>query len=100
MIPLTGCLLCHNNRMADPISFTISALAPSVSSVTAWLTRFRRGAVKMTQLTVVFFGPDPPRLHGEPRSPKVFLRTRLFSTSKRVRVIRGDTTLMLLDKLS
>jgi hypothetical protein len=34
--------------MADPISITVSVLALAVSSVTAWLTLFRRGTVKMT----------------------------------------------------
>jgi hypothetical protein len=73
--------------MADPASLTISVLALSISGVTAWLTLFRRGTVKMTQPTVIFFGPDPAR-SGEPL-PKVFLRTLLFSTSKRGRVIES-----------
>ncbi len=73
--------------MADPISLIISTLALSVSSVTAWLTLFRRGTVKMTQPTVIFFGPDMPRGSDEPPLPKVFLRTLLFATSKRGRVI-------------
>ena len=29
-----------------------------VSLTTAWLTLFRRGTVKMTQPTVIFFEPD------------------------------------------
>ena len=73
--------------MADPISITISALALSVSSVTAWLTLFRRGTIKMTQPTVIFFGPDAPRSRDDTPLPKVYLRTLLFSTSKRGRVI-------------
>ena len=73
--------------MADYIAITISALALGVSSVTAWLTLFRRGTVKMTQPTVIFFGPDTPRASDEPPLPKVFLRALLFSTSKRGRVI-------------
>lgn len=73
--------------MADPLSITISALALSVSSVTAWLTLFRRETVKMTQPTVIYFGPDAHRSRNEPPPPKVFLRALLFSTSKRGRVI-------------
>jgi hypothetical protein len=73
--------------MADPLSITISAMALSVSSVTAWLTLFRRGTVKMTQPTVIYFGTDAPRSSNEFPSPKVFLRALLFSTSKRGRVI-------------
>jgi hypothetical protein len=73
--------------MTDPVAIAISALALSVSSVTAWLTLFRRGTVKMTQPTVIFFGPDAPHVGAEVPLPKVFLRTLLFSTSKRGRVI-------------
>jgi hypothetical protein len=75
-------------HMADPISTTISVLAISVSAVTAWLTLLRRGTVRMTQPTVIFFGPDPGR-SGETPLPKVFLRSLLFATSKRGRVIEN-----------
>lgn len=69
--------------MTDPLSITLSVLALAISATTAWLTLFRRGTVKMTQPTVIFFGPDSPQ------SPKVYLRTLLFSTSKRGRVIES-----------
>ena len=69
--------------MADPLSITVSFLALAISAVTSWLTLFRRGTVKMTQPTVIFFGPDSER------SSKVFLRTLLVSTSKRGRVIES-----------
>jgi hypothetical protein len=64
--------------MADPISITVSVLALAVSSVTAWLTLFRRGTVKMTQPTSIFFGPDSPRAAGRYRiakslSPNAFI---------------------------
>jgi hypothetical protein len=75
--------------MVDPVSIAISALALAVSAVTAWLTLFRRGTVKMTQPTVIFFGPDTPRSHHDVPLPKVYLRTLLFSTSKRGRVIES-----------
>jgi hypothetical protein len=75
--------------MADPLSTTISVLALSVSAVTAWLTLFRRGTVKMTQPTVIYFGPDGRRSGDDPVLPKVFLRTLLFATSKRGRVVES-----------
>lgn len=75
--------------MADPLSITVSVLALAVSSTTAWLTLFRRGTVKMTQPTVIFFGPDTPRFLDKPASPKIFLRTLLFATAKRGRVIES-----------
>jgi hypothetical protein len=74
--------------MVDPLSLTISVLALAVSTVTAWLTLFRRGTVKMTQPTVIFFGPDI-RAQGDTPLQKVYLRTLLFSTSKRGRVIES-----------
>jgi len=75
--------------MADPISITVSVLALAVSTTTAWLTLFRRGTVKMTQPTVIFFGPDSSHLKDGKFRPKVYLRTLLFSTSKRGRVIES-----------
>jgi hypothetical protein len=74
--------------MADPITATISVLALSISALTAWLTLFRRGTIKMTQPTVIYFGPDSGRSNESPR-PKVFLRSLLFATSKRGRVIEN-----------
>jgi hypothetical protein len=74
--------------MADPLTTTISVSALVISSVTAWLTLFRRGTVKMTQPTVIYFGPDKARGR-ETASPKVFLRTLLFSSAKRGRVIES-----------
>jgi hypothetical protein len=69
--------------MADHYSITISVLALAVSIVTAWLTFFRVGKIKMTQPTVIYFGPDAST------SSKVFLRALLVSTSKRGRVIES-----------
>src|ERR1035438_2442579 len=56
-----------------------------VSVATLWLTLLRRGAVKMTLPTVIYFGPDgAPSPH-----PKVFLRSLLFCTSGRGRIIES-----------
>jgi len=75
--------------MIAEIPIVASILALAISAATAWLTLFRRGTVKMTQPTVIFFGPDVPRTRTEPSLPKVFLRTLLFSTSKRGRIIQS-----------
>lgn len=81
------------------ISLVVSALALAISGLTAWLTLLRRGEVLMTQPTMLFFGPD-----GGPSSEnpplKVYLRTLLYATSKRGRIIesmyvrlrRGETS--------
>lgn len=73
--------------MLGVLSIIISAFALGVSSVTAWFTLFRRGTVKMTQPTVIYLGPDRALEDEKVPPPKVFLRTLLFATSKRGRVI-------------
>ena len=75
--------------MADPITLSLAVLALAISATTAWLTLFRLGTIRMTQPTVIFFGPDPPRTAREEARPKIFLRCLLFSTSKRGRVVES-----------
>jgi hypothetical protein len=72
------------------VPIVISVVSLLVSITTAWLTLFRRGTVRMTQPTVIFLGPDggSPSRRGNVL-PKVFLRTLLFSTAKRGRVIES-----------
>jgi hypothetical protein len=72
--------------MAAGIMSVVSLL---VSITTAWLTLFRRGTVKMTQPTIIFFGPDTPRSKRDGPLPKVFLRALLFATAKRGRIIES-----------
>lgn len=43
----------------------------------------------MTQPTVIYFGPDAPRSGNRRPLPKVFLRTLLFATSKRGRIVES-----------
>ena len=71
------------------VALVISALALAISFLTAWLTLLRRGNVKMTQPTQIFFGYDKSRDDGERPWPKVFLRALLFSTAKRGLVIEN-----------
>ena len=76
-------------------SIGISVFALLISGVTLWLSHLRRGTLKMTKPTVIFFGPDG----GERGISKLFLRTLLYSTAKRgvvlehlyVRLRRGET---------
>jgi hypothetical protein len=67
----------------------ISALALFVSVLTAWLTLLRRGDLRMTQPTVVFLGPDGGRRGGERTRLKVYLRTLLYSTSRRGQTVES-----------
>jgi len=59
------------------LSIVISSLALLVSAVHFWLTWFHGGTIRMTQPSIVFFGPD------DTGRAKVFLRTLLYSTSRR-----------------
>lgn len=80
------------------ISLVVSAISLGVALLTAWLTLLRRGRVRMTQPTVIYFGPDGG--HHRPSKPKIFLRSLLYSTAARGRIItsmfvrlrRGETT--------
>ena len=82
------------------ISLLISILALVVSVFTAWLTLLRKGTVLMTKPTVIYFGPDGGSNADDRSGLKVYLRTLLYSTSKRGRIIesmyvrlrRGETS--------
>src|SRR5580704_4227927 len=76
------------SEVLSVLALSISALALILSALTAWLTLLQRGTVKMTQPTVIYFGPDGPRSARNAFS-KVFLRTLLFSTSKRGRIVES-----------
>ncbi|MFM7001530.1 MAG: hypothetical protein ACKOXU_10790 [Limnohabitans sp.] len=75
--------------MIDPLSLFVSAAALVASVTTAWLTLFRRGDLKMTKPTVVYFGADGPLKSGEEAEPKVFLRSLMYSTGKRGCVVES-----------
>jgi hypothetical protein len=77
--------------MAVAASFAsvVSVLALCVSAVTAYLTLFRRGTIKMTQPTVIFFGPDGGPSENGSATNKIFLRTLLFATAKRGRIVES-----------
>lgn len=75
--------------MTEWIAIGISGLALIISAITAWLTLFRAGDLRMTQPTVVFFGPDGDSSNNEKRRLKVFLRTLLYSTSRRGQTVES-----------
>ena len=71
--------------MTEIIAIFISCLALIISAITAWLTLLQKGTVRMTQPTVIYFGPD-----GSIGAPsKIFLRTLLYCTAKRGRIIEN-----------
>lgn len=73
-----------DKNLIPMVSIIIAALAFVVSALTAWLSFFHRGTIKMTQPTIFFFGPD-----GASGPPKIFLRTLLYSTSKKGRILEN-----------
>jgi hypothetical protein len=75
--------------ISTELSVGISAVALSVSAITAWLTFFRTGVLQMTQPTIIFFGRDGGSREGEKPGLKVFLRTLLFSTSRRGQILES-----------
>jgi hypothetical protein len=82
--------------MTATISLIIAVIALGISGTTLWLAFLRRGALKMTLPTVIYFGADGGREPGL----KVYFRALLYSTAKRgwivegmyVRIRRGETS--------
>jgi hypothetical protein len=69
------------------VATLISFLALAVSATTAWLTLLRRGSLKMTRPSVIFFGRDGPV--NQRVALKVYLRAHLFSTATRPQIVEG-----------
>lgn len=67
------------------ISIFIAVTSLVISLGTFWLAFVHRGRLAMTKPTIVFFGYDTvPK-----PTPKVFLRTLLYSTARRGQVVEG-----------
>lgn len=66
-------------------SIIISLIALTISAITFWLTRIKKGIVKMTRPTVIYFGSDGV----DSKHNKVFIRTLLYSTSDREQYIQN-----------
>jgi len=71
------------------ITIGISVIALLTSLITAWLTFFMKGTLKMTQPTIISFGQDGRFEDGNPPSKKICIRTLLFSTSRRGQMIES-----------
>jgi len=69
------------------VAIGIAACALIISTITLWLTYFRRGTIRMTKPAVIYFGPDGSRSGDSINRPKIFLRALLISNSKRGRVV-------------
>lgn len=79
----------------ETLAILVSVFSLALSALTLWLTLLRKGSLRMTRPTIIFFGPD-----GEGGAPKVFIRALLYSTGKRgllienmyLRLRRGEST--------
>lgn len=78
---------CGFMTVADPLSVLISVLALAFSLLTAWLTLIRSGTITMTQPTTIFFGRE--NIGHDEQPPKIYLKSLLFSTSQRGRVVEN-----------
>jgi hypothetical protein len=74
------------NELLSPI---LASAALLVSCTTAWLTIFRRGSLKITRPSVIYFGADGPLKVSEQHKKKIFVRALLYSTGKRGCVIES-----------
>jgi hypothetical protein len=70
------------------LAVVISSLALAISALTAWLTLLRKGSLRMSQPTQIYFGPDGGFKRAEAPS-KVYLRAMLFATGKRGWIIEN-----------
>ena len=70
------------------LALLVSSLALGISALTAWLTLLRKGQLRMTQPTQIYFGPDGGFKRGEAPS-KIYLRSMLYTTGKRGRVVEN-----------
>lgn len=83
----------------EVIALTVAGCALIVSATNAWLTLLKPATVKMTQPTVVYFGPDAAHTVDESHL-KIYMRTLLYATAQRgciiesmfIRIHRGETT--------
>jgi hypothetical protein len=76
-------LFSTDQGVLQVINIILSVLALVISGTIAWLT-LRHGTVRMTQPTTIYFGFDIMIA-----SPKVYLRTLLYSSAKRGQIIES-----------
>ncbi len=68
----------------DIITTSLSIASLSLSAYALWIVQFRHGRLKMTQPTLVCLKREGPSMR-----PKIFLRTLLYTTGPKGRVIEN-----------
>src|SRR3546814_8129096 len=71
------------------LSVGIAVLALVVSATAMWLTYLKKGQVRLTRPSVVYFGPDGSRNDGLNGIPKIFFRGLLIADAKRGRIVES-----------
>ncbi|MBS9463402.1 hypothetical protein KIM67_13370 [Flagellimonas sp. 389] len=66
----------------DYISLSISLAILTISGLTFWLSRIKKGTVKMTRPTMIYFGVDSKG------QKKIGIRTLLYSTSEKGKYVQ------------
>jgi|HubBroStandDraft_4_1064222.scaffolds.fasta_scaffold226960_2 hypothetical protein len=81
--------------IVSSLALVVSFLALAVSALTAWLTLLRKGEIRMTRPTVIYFGPDGgPKAEARPEKgfpsnpPVLYRQTR----SRRREYVRASAT--------
>ena len=92
IVPYSQCRLnyvSHQRKQCGNLDRFRNFIAGSscVRAYTAWLTLFKRGELLMTQPTSIFFGPDGGFF--ESSRNKVYLRTLLYSSSRKGQVVES-----------
>jgi hypothetical protein len=75
----------------DLLTLTIAVVALGLSAVGLWLAEFRRGRVLLSKPTIFFFGWD---VNGTEDTPKILLRSALFSTGRRGHIVENLYTIV------
>lgn len=73
-----------NPSIKDVLSVVMSGISLAVSIYAVWVAQFNRGRLKMTRPTLLCLKREMPN-----GLPKIFLRTCLFTTGSKGRVIEG-----------
>lgn len=68
----------------DTVTSALAVASFLLSLLTLWLTQFRHGRLKMTQPTLICLKREMPAVR-----PKIFLRTLLFTTASKGRVVEN-----------
>lgn len=70
------------------VTIVIAVLSFLISVFTLWKSYLDKGSLRMTQPTTIFFGPDGKDMK-DVKTPKIYLRTLLFSTSQKGQVLES-----------